>query len=860
MYRLLILLLSCLTLFAPSYSQIAEPGVPVSVRLPDLKSTSKIPKITLDMPETGSFNQQEGSPVRYGIYSDTLINLKSTGKIDIIPGAGKIWRLLISSPEARSIQVVFSTFQIPVNARLFLYDTDMKRIAGAFTSRNNQTDSVFTIADFEGNHVILEYFEPENAEFIGKLIIGSLGQAFSEPLFPEAGPGFININCPIGKDAQLAKHSVCKMSFRSGSYQVTCSGALINNTENDGKPYFLTANHCISTQAEATSLVTYFNFEVAGCNGELGTTPTLTGATLLVTGQPSDFTLLLLNSTPPANYQPFYGGWDANNEPVDHVTGIHVPFNETKKISIEYDSIYSNPISVTWDDDSRSPIGSHWIIGFDDGGTSQGSSGSPLFNSLNQIIGQLHGGDDEMAYYGKLSYSYTYKASNYHTMRHYLDPDSTGVTSMPGYFPSNNVPDAFFTTRFENVCHNAPIAFNDYSVFGPYEREWTIFPATYVFGEGTSGSSENPVIEFMQDTTYTISLNLLVENVILSTETLNIKSGENINLSVSSGTSAELCDCDFESIELTADGGDNFEWSILPGDENKITLSNATANKITVSRVPVYEADSSYTFGLRVIGFQAACYDTVNITYNLIRQVNDDIENAIELDYGISDYYSNICATIQEGEPIPPFVSCTTQNSWCNEYGTGKDIVENSVWFRFIASITGIVSISSTGMDNQIALYEANSYQSILNGDYTILGANDDRSDADYRPLIVNEAVHPGDTYWIQVDGSGGGLEDDFYINITEKAATSTDNNEARRMNVYPQPANDRVFISHPDWLNTLRVEIAVFNSAGIVVTRSAIETWNGTISVNTSDWAPGVYIAAVRTKDNRYVAQIIKR
>jgi len=163
-------------------------------------------------------------------------------------------------------------------------------------------------------------------------------------------------------------------------------------------------------------------------------------------------------------------------------------------------------------------------------------------------------------------------------------------------------------------------------------------------------------------------------------------------------------------------------------------------------------------------------------------------------------------------------------------------------------------------MDNQIALYEAVSYNDILSGEYTLLGANDDRSDADYRPLIINESVHPGEMYWIQVDGSGGGLEDDFYMTITELSATSADAANVKQIQVYPQPAGDRIFMYHPDWTKGIKAEVAVFNSAGIRISSETINTYDGTISVSTAGWSGGVYIAAVKTGSNRYVAHIVKK
>ena len=211
--------------------------------------------------------------------------------------------------------------------------------------------------------------------------------------------------------------------------------------------------------------------------------------------------------------------------------------------------------------------------------------------------------------------------------------------------------------------------------------------------------------------------------------------------------------------------------------------------------------------GFRVIGTQSTCIDTsVEYTITLIKPENDEIENAILLDYGMSALYSNICASVEEGEPIPPFVSCTTQDSWCDEYSTGKDIVENSVWFKFIASSTGRVSISSTGFDNQIALYEADSYQDILAGNYVILGANDDRSETNFRPLINVGIVNPGVTYWIQVDGSGGGLEDEFYMTINELSPNAIDSILNQRISWYIlYRLITRLLIKNTEWLRILK-------------------------------------------------------
>ena len=74
----------------------------------------------------------------------------------------------------------------------------------------------------------------------------------------------------------------------------------------------------------------------------------------------------------------------------------------------------------------------HWRIdAWEDGTTEGGSSGSPLFNDDKQVIGQLHGGvascfNNINDYYGRLALSFDY-------IKEWLDPDSSGVTSINGY-------------------------------------------------------------------------------------------------------------------------------------------------------------------------------------------------------------------------------------------------------------------------------------------------------------------------------------------------------------------------------------------------------------------------------------------
>ena len=121
--------------------------------------------------------------------------------------------------------------------------------------------------------------------------------------------------------AQLSK-SVARINFVSEGSSFLCTGTLINSVSQQN--VFLTANHCISTQAEASSIETRWFYAYTTC-----TLPRLIasqtvggGAQLVFTNQFVDSTLLKLNLSPPTGAR--FAGWDTEemvvNTPVVSVS------------------------------------------------------------------------------------------------------------------------------------------------------------------------------------------------------------------------------------------------------------------------------------------------------------------------------------------------------------------------------------------------------------------------------------------------------------------------------------------------------------------------------------------------------------
>jgi len=189
-------------------------------------------------------------------------------------------------------------------------------------------------------------------------------------------------------------NAVAHLLFNVGSSSYICSGALVNDSEPASWiPYLLTANHCLSTQASASSLIAYFDFRTSVCNGTppgLGTVPKVFGSTLLATGSAtdqSDFTFLQLNANPAGTN--YYLGWtiDAPTHGQD-VHRISHPMGTAQKYSRDTYLAYGGIVCAP---DLPRPRFRYSRPVF--GSTTGGSSGAPVIvdNLGGQIVGQLYG-------------------------------------------------------------------------------------------------------------------------------------------------------------------------------------------------------------------------------------------------------------------------------------------------------------------------------------------------------------------------------------------------------------------------------------------------------------------------------------
>ncbi|MCW8177227.1 trypsin-like serine peptidase [Verminephrobacter aporrectodeae] len=194
------------------------------------------------------------------------------------------------------------------------------------------------------------------------------------------------------------RNAVAHMRIVTEGKSGTCTGTLLNDSQSSGTPYFLTAYHCISTQAQASTLQTTWFYRSSACGSRTpqNSTVRLTGgATLVYASATSDIALLKLNNSPPAGA--FFAGWDANAQSFfAPVGGLHHPQSDLLKISRgNLNSWKTCPLPVSSSLLSfvcTGMVGNHYEVAWRDGATEEGSSGSALFNSHNKVIGVFTGG------------------------------------------------------------------------------------------------------------------------------------------------------------------------------------------------------------------------------------------------------------------------------------------------------------------------------------------------------------------------------------------------------------------------------------------------------------------------------------
>lgn len=354
----------------------------------------------------------------------------------------------IISTGARALRMGVTTAQLPAGMTLTFFDSNQRFLGELTSSVASAAADQWWSPPSSGESVLIEVSAKQVADLGVTGWLTRVSHRFSDGVDIVSGTGFekslgssgscqINITCD--SDWLTTASAVARMYYEANGAGFTCSGTLLNNSASNFDPLFLTANHCIDSQAVASTLVTDWFFRSPTCGTTTASTTTISrtgGSDLLTTDVPTDTTLLRLRDAPPSGVQ--FLGWTPDEVSIgSSLVGIHHPSGDVKKISRSTVTAHqncTNDVNGSFSCSPRSPSDPDALyleIQNSSGVTEPGSSGSMIvLADSRRVVGTLRGGSSSCTSpgdtdsYGKFSAAYT--RSNWAT---YLNPTSSSSSA-----------------------------------------------------------------------------------------------------------------------------------------------------------------------------------------------------------------------------------------------------------------------------------------------------------------------------------------------------------------------------------------------------------------------------------------------
>lgn len=298
-----------------------------------------------------------------------------------------VWSAIVRSPGATGLRLHFPGFSLPAGAELYVYSSQGEAF-GPYTGKGPADAADLWTNTIAGQELRVQLrvdnsvrgkveLQLSDVVVLGeKFIFGVMSDEANSRAFCSFNASCItNVTCAAPPAAiTTARNGIAHLQFVVGGSTYICTGGTLNDTVAATTiPYFLTANHCFSTQAQTNTLEAFFQFSTpcgGACFNPRGSVPRTLGGTLLKTSATSDFTFLRLPSVPAVLATALYR--------VSHPKGAPQAYSRHSV----------NTTAGTCGGWPRGP----WIYSNDtQGATEGGSSGSPVMNASGQVLGQLSG-------------------------------------------------------------------------------------------------------------------------------------------------------------------------------------------------------------------------------------------------------------------------------------------------------------------------------------------------------------------------------------------------------------------------------------------------------------------------------------
>ena len=455
MKRLFIGIIGSLFFLATANAQYPGNGI-APTRIP-LLQVEKIALEPLDNQALLHTELQRRAPGRAPHYAkprEVDITPQAHGLWEQLPDGIDVWRLRISSTGARSLNFGFLEYYMPPGGRLLIYEPGQSQVLGPFTPADNENHYQLWTPILTGDEAILEIQVPAHHRKALRLRLATINHDFLGFLEVLSGACNLDVICGASNNWGIVepfRNAIQSVAVYGLGGDTFCTGFLVNTTRNDCTPYFMTANHCEVNASNAPSVVVYWNYQNNYCrqpgsmasggpgNGQLNNFNT--GAIFRAGYAPTDFTLLELDDPLANTSQAFFAGWTREaSPPQDTMACVHHPDGSEKRISFSF----SNAHPGAWGSGSANVPGGNYLIvpSWNVGATESGSSGAPLFDRQQRVVGQLRGGaascsNNQYDAFGWFRYSWTGGGTPSTRLKDWLDPGNTNLLFVNGRWLAN---------------------------------------------------------------------------------------------------------------------------------------------------------------------------------------------------------------------------------------------------------------------------------------------------------------------------------------------------------------------------------------------------------------------------------------
>ena len=389
-------------------SGAAESAIRITLTQEEISAIDRAPSSAVPL-KIGVVKAMSPGIEVYGLRSGSLDRQPTRGKSgEASPtrDGGLVWAAVVTSKNAGAIRLHVEDMSLPRNMELYFYSRN-GQAHGPYTGTGPDGTGEFWTATIFGSEAILQLrvssaatkldlssvsFRVIEAGLITPRFVGGLvvPNAPPPPGWPCGNPNCVVDASCFGGIADTLALAVGKMEWIQGAYIYTCTGGLISDNNPSQDNFFLTANHCISKNNSAKSVNLYWRFATSSCNASScpsnnGWPYQTSGATVSKTNRKGDYSLLHLNSAPPAGSVTL--GWTSTPVANTNATDLYRVSNPNfgPQVYSQHRVDTSAPTCSSWPRGER--IYSRDITGAIDGG----SSGSPIVNASSQIVGQLSG-------------------------------------------------------------------------------------------------------------------------------------------------------------------------------------------------------------------------------------------------------------------------------------------------------------------------------------------------------------------------------------------------------------------------------------------------------------------------------------